>query len=166
MLTYYCHLLSSSPYRLIQSFFYLFLLLVHVNSTIFYFCYLFTTRPLARLPPAISSFATLTVTNCLLVILAPNQAQATAAHPLSRSLRDRHLAATCHTRPPPPLIGLATVQNEKSHPPRPGCHSPLQRLTPHASPLRPLKQESSSFGYLINPSITSTGHLFNLQPHL
>lgn len=51
-----------------------------------YFCHLYDfpvhCHSPARLQPAISSFATLTVTNLLLVILVPNQAQATTAHTL------------------------------------------------------------------------------------
>lgn len=51
-----------------------------------YFCHLYDfpvhCHSPARLQPAISSFATLTVTNFLLVILVPNQAQATTAHTL------------------------------------------------------------------------------------
>ena len=97
-------------------------------------------------PLHISSFATLThslcvpVTNRLLVILAlPRTAIARTksgtgyrrAHTLSRSLRDRQLATTCHT-PPPTLLGLATVQNEKSHiPPRQAVtHLNASRLAP------------------------------------
>jgi hypothetical protein len=112
--------------------------------TLHFHCHCFPCQ--SRLQPAISSFATLThslcvpVTNRLLVILAlPRTAIARTksgtgyrrAHTLSRSLRDRQLATTCHT-PPPTLLGLATVQNEKSHiPPRQAVtHLNASRLAP------------------------------------
>jgi hypothetical protein len=58
------------------------------------------------------------------------------AHTLKRSLRDRQLAYTCHT-PPPLLLRIATVQNQKSHIP-PRRLPPTQRLT------RPLGHLSKS----------------------
>ncbi|CEI60855.1 unnamed protein product [Fusarium venenatum] len=120
-----------------------------VPTTLLYILSLSTVPPVSPgyspLQPSISSFATLThslcvpVTNWLLVILAllcitipPNQAQATAAHTLSRSLRDRQLAPAYYT-PPPNLLGLATVQTEKSHiPPRQAVthHLDASRLAP------------------------------------
>jgi hypothetical protein len=54
------------------------------------------------------------------------------AHTLSRSLRDRQLAPAYYT-PPPNLLGLATVQIEKSHiPPRQAVthHLDASRLAP------------------------------------
>lgn len=54
------------------------------------------------------------------------------AHTLSRSLRDRQLAPAYYT-PPPNLLGLATVQIEKSHiPPRQAVthHLNASRLAP------------------------------------
>lgn len=120
------------------------LYLLHPTTCIHFHCHCFPCQ--SRLQPAISSFATLThslcvpVTNRLLVILAlPRTAIARTksgtgyrrAHTLSRSLRDRQLATACHT-PPPTLLGLATVQNEKSHiPPRQAVtHLNASRLAP------------------------------------
>jgi hypothetical protein len=157
----YHHQHYPSPYRLIH-FLFTFLLsilhfcyirilfpstllyLLHPTTCIHFHCHCFPCQ--SRLQPAISSFATLThslcvpVTNRLLVILAlPRTAIARTksgtgyrrAHTLSRSLRDRQLATTCHT-PPPTLLGLATVQNEKSHiPPRQAVtHLNASRLAP------------------------------------
>jgi hypothetical protein len=82
------------------------------------------------------------------------------AHTLKRSLRDRQLAYTCHT-PPPLLLTIATVQNQKSH-------IPLRRLPPTQRLTRPLghlSKESPSFSHLIN-SFTTSFRSSHLQPHL
>lgn len=151
-----------SPYCLIQSFTFLQSIYYTFTLLKFYFChcyctyyhtpYLYTFIVTVPLPVSLgysplSAPSPHSLTHCVracdeLVVSHPCLASHCnptksgtgyrRAHTLSRSLRDRQLAATCHT-PPPTLLGLATVQNEKSHiPPRQAVthHYNASRLAP------------------------------------
>jgi hypothetical protein len=99
-----------------------------------YFCHLYDfpvhCHSPARLQPAISSFATLTVTNLLLVILVPNQAQATTAHTLSNALSEIASWLTPATRPRRFCSELPPCKTRRVTSHHAGCHRLNASLAP------------------------------------